>query len=193
MILLPTDTSSAISYPTGKNQNTVVVGDDITIGQGLNKQKFMVIAKTNGKITCLPYYNITISLNSLQSSTAGITPLATSSYTASIGAIDINNSEVLIKSYFDAYKNTLQSLGATGITTRMPVNDDFTGLTNQQKNPGLTGEYYVGNIVGMQQGMWILSIITDTGSSSTMALRDSLRETPNDCKGIRPIVEINLN
>ena len=191
LILMPTNGRSAIRYPAGKNQNTVAVGDSITIGDGSDLQRFMVIAKTNQIITCLPYYNITIDSHPVQSNTAEITPLATSSYTPEgVGEIDMNDSAILVKQYINAYKTTLQSLGVTDINTRIPVESDLQGLTAQQKNPGLTGEYYVGNIVGIQQGMYILSMITNTGNSSTISLRDTLRETPNNCKGIRPIVEI---
>lgn len=176
---------TGINYPDGKTEQTVEVGDDITIGtEETGIEKFMVINKTDTKITAMPYYNITLDETApIQSSSAGTIAFATGIYWKIGGAdIDMTDSRNNIQKYIDAYQTTLTNLGATNVNTRIARIAELSGLTGVQKNPGRKGYFWVGS---SSMNYYTDVRYVDNGGSDAVNMY-------NNSYGVRPVIDINI-
>ena len=153
------------NYGEGKTKTTVAAGNEITITNGTTTEYFTVISNTNGTILAMPKYNITLTEDHpVQSSSAGTTSFSTRAYWSSDeqgneisgwnseavnNAVDIGMSNAAnnIQKYINAYKTTLEDMGAEGITVRAAKFSeiDAEGVTPAMKNPGQTGDFWLGS------------------------------------------------
>ena len=163
-----------------KTKETVAKDDDIQLGT----EKFKVISNSNGVIKAMPYYNIEIKLNNpIQSSSAGTIQFSTDYYwEKSDYAINMNDNRNNIQKYINAYKETLENLGADEINVRVARASDLNvnGITNDIRNPGQTGEYWVGS--GHVYGD---NYVTNVNSSGGLDI-----SFYNNSRGIRPVIII---
>ena len=172
------------NYGTGKTKADVISGDEISLTKGTVTEYFTVVSNTNGKIVAMPKYNITLTTDHpVQSSTAGSTTFSSSPYwtepsgwnarsKVKDGSVNIDMTEKNtpeenqgewtyknnIQKYIDAYKETLEDMGAEEINVRAATKPELnselgdgleTALTDTQKqnirNPGKTGAFWLGS------------------------------------------------
>ena len=153
------------NYGEGKTKTTVAAGNEITITNGTTTEYFTVISNTNGTILAMPKYNITLTEDHpVQSSSAGTTSFSTRPYwskdeqgneisgwnsEAVNNAVDIGMSNAAnnIQKYINAYKTTLEDMGAEGITVRAAKYSELNaeGVTPAMRNPGQTGYFWLGS------------------------------------------------
>ena len=111
----------------------------------------------------MPKYNITLTEDHpVQSSSAGTTTFSTRTYwsrdeqgneisgwnsEAVNNAVDIDMSNAAnnIQKYINAYKTTLEDMGAEGITVRAAKYSELSGVTAAVRNPGQTGTFWLGS------------------------------------------------
>ncbi len=138
-----------INY-NGKTASEIQPGDDITIVT----EKFKVFSTDNGVIKAMPYYNITLTDNPVQSKSAGNIKFASQPYwEAGTDNIDmtykINNSDNYannIQKYIEYYKETLNKFDISDIVVRavrLSEIDDTLGIKNSDRNPGQSGVYWI--------------------------------------------------
>ena len=178
---------STIRYGN-KTATTVGKGDEITIGTEETRiERFIVVNNNGTKIIALPCYNITLDeITPVQSESAKKTKFATTNYITRGGTIDMEDSSNVIQKYISAYANTLRALGATGISTRIPLLDDVSGLDESQRQ----GSYWLGTARYMNSrhvGPWY---VMDTGVISV--LDNNYDSTNGWNQGVRPVIEISL-
>ena len=212
-------TDSAISAITGtkasvinygsKTRNTVELGDDISIGT----ENFRVVSNANGKIVAIPHYNITLTTDHpVQSASAGTIAFSSDNYwTKEYGwdntnkvkdsSVNIDMTEKNlngtyknnIQQYIDAYKQTLENMGAGGIIVRActyPKLKSELGdgleipLTYNQitkiRNPEKTGSFWLGS--GTPRGLDYVYAIVSSGGAVCDCYYNS--------NGVRPVIEI---
>ena len=130
-----------INY-NGKTASEIQPGDDITIVT----EKFKVFAVENNTIKAMPYYNITLTDNPVQSKNAGTTSFASEVYwLAGEQEIDMSDNRNNIQKYITAYKTTLVGLGAD-VKVSVARYTDFSGeRTDPIRNPGPTTAYWIGS------------------------------------------------
>ena len=148
-----------------QTKTTVAAGNEITITNGTTTEYFTVISNTNGTILAMPKYNITLTEDHpVQSSSAGTTTFSTRAYwsrdeqgneisgwnsEAVNNAVDIGMSNAAnnIQKYINAYKTTLEDMGAEGITVRAAKYSELNaeGVTPAMRNPGQTGNFWLGS------------------------------------------------
>ena len=153
------------NYGEGKTKTTVAAGNEITITNGTTTEYFTVISNTNGTILAMPKYNITLTEDHpVQSSSAGTTTFSTRAYWSSDeqgneisgwnseavnNAVDIGMSNAAnnIQKYINAYKTTLEDMGAEGITVRAAKYSELNaeGVTPAMRNPSSTGYFWLGS------------------------------------------------
>lgn len=136
-------TQNNINYGEKTNE-TIAVGDDITIGS----EKFKVVIKTSNKITAIPYYNIELKTsNPKQSNEAGKIAFSTTKYWENGKEVDIDmtSDKNNIQKYIDAYGETLRNLGAQNIVVRIARYSDIILVEKKMRNPGkLNTSYWLG-------------------------------------------------
>lgn len=148
-----------------KTKETIAKGDEITLTKGTITESFTVLSNSNEKITAIPKYNITLTENyPVQSSTAETIEFSTRPYWSrdeidketpgwNSGAVnnvvDINmdNEANKIQKYIIAYKTSLEDMGVEGVEVRAAKYSDLsvTGITNDMRNPGKTGIFWLGS------------------------------------------------
>ena len=137
------------NYGEGKTKTTVAAGDEITITNGTTTEYFTVISNTNGTILAMPKYNITLTEDHpVQSSSAGKTSFSTTQYwTQGDDTIVMSDSRNNIQKYINAYKTTLEDMGAEGITVRAAKYSELNaeGVTPAMRNPSSTGYFWLGS------------------------------------------------
>ena len=136
-----------VNYGEGKTKSTVAAGNEITITNGTTTEYFTVISNTNGTILAMPKYNITLTEDHpVQSSSAGTTSFSTTNYwTQGDDTIVMSDSRNNIQKYINAYKTTLEDMGAEGITVRAAKYSELRGVTATIRNPGQTGSFWLGS------------------------------------------------
>ena len=169
-----------------KTAQTVAEGDDITIGT----EKFKVLKNDESTIIAIPYYNITLTDEPIQSPTAGTTTFSTSPYWNSQGDVDMTDSNNNIQQYITAYQTTLIKLGATNITTRVVRDADMfmDNMTNQKRNPSQTGSFWVATNFGYPSEAYYHTVesVDSTGNClEGFAYNISI--------GVRPLLIITIN
>ena len=186
------ENKSAINYGS-KTAETVELGDEISIGtEKTGIEKFLVIKNDGKTITVLPYYNITLDETApVQSSNASNTRFASSGYIESGGSIDMTNEANLINKYILAYKNTLNSLGAKNVKTRIGLISDLSSLTNEQRNPQGVGKYYLGS-ARYASGQYEVYHVLANGAKTASGQGNFTSTVSNFLCGVRPLVEISI-
>ena len=164
------------NYGEGKTKTTVAAGNEITITNGTTTEYFTVISNTNGTILAMPKYNITLTEDHpVQSSSAGTTSFSTRPYwsreqgneisgwnsEAVNNAVDIGMSNAAnnIQKYINAYKTTLEDMGAEGITVRAAKYSELNaeGVTPAMRNPSSTGYFWLGSgYSGDASSVWLV-------------------------------------
>ena len=162
-------------------------------------EKFKVISNTNGTILAMPKYNITLTEDHpVQSSSAGTTSFSTRAYwsrdeqgneisgwnsEAVNNAVDIGMSNAAnnIQKYINAYKTTLEDMGAEGITVRAAKYSELRGVTATIRNPGQTGSFWLGSVLSNDPDfVWRVS---SDGSMYSVNYSSS--------RGVRPVIIIS--
>ena len=189
------------NYGEGKTKTTVAAGNEITITNGTTTEYFTVISNTNGTILAMPKYNITLTEDHpVQSSSAGATSFSTRAYwsideqgneisgwnsEAVNNAVDIGMSNAAnnIQKYINAYKTTLEDMGAEGITVRAAKYSELNaeGVTPAMRNPGQTGYFWLGS--GSSNGPLGVWDVYGGGNISSDDYRSSV--------GVRPVIIIS--
>ena len=189
------------NYGEGKTKTTVAAGDEITITNGTTTEYFTVISNTNGTILAMPKYNITLTEDHpVQSSSAGKTTFSTRAYwsideqgneisgwnsEAVNNAVDIDMSNAAnnIQKYINAYKTTLEDMGAEGITVRAAKYSELKaeGVTPAMRNPSSTGYFWLGS--GFSDGVISVWSVNSDGNINNNRYIDSL--------GVRPVIIIS--
>ena len=153
--------SSSIDYGN-KNEQTIAVGDDISIGT----EKFKVIKKSSdGKtITAMPYYNLKLNETPIkqvteatageQNSVGNAGTVAFSSISSPtwdvINGIDLDLHQNNIKEYIEGYATTLNNMGARNVYVKLPVAkgqeypDSIENVQSDLLNPSKVGWYWCG-------------------------------------------------
>lgn len=123
-----------------KTRQTVDIGNKIS----LDTEEFMVIAKPNGKLMLMPYYNIELKTNNpKQSDSAENTAFSTEAYwTGVTDDINMSDSKNNIQKYIEAYKQTLEELGAESIEVRAIRESEINAVEYQYRNPGAKGSFW---------------------------------------------------
>ena len=183
---------STIDYGE-KTAETVIVGDDITIGT----EKFKVIKKSeDGKlITAMPYYNITLADTPIQSSSSGKIAFSSDSYWTEKG-VDINMTEKnadgtyknRIQQYVEAYQRTLEELGANNVTTRIAIYSELDGMNSSLHNPGQAGAFWLGTS-GLDSAVMSVYRVDATGNCWSASYTKCYT---SNYAGVRPLIEITL-
>ena len=133
---------SIINYG-GKTAQTVGQGDDITI----DTYMFKVIKKENNKLVAISYNNLASCISFAFNVTSQ------SSYSElDWGAgedIDMNNSDINVQKYITEFQQSLNSLGATNVTARIPRYQEMYDLTSDTsstilRNPSQSGYFWLG-------------------------------------------------
>ena len=173
------------NYGEGKTKTTVAAGDEITITNGTTTEYFTVISNTNGTILAMPKYNITLTEDHpVQSSSAGTTSFSTTNYwTQGDDTIVMSDSRNNIQKYINAYKTTLEDMGAEGITVRAAKYSELNaeGVTPAMRNPSSTGEFWFGS--GFSSDAARVWIIGNDGSINHTYYDSSF--------GVRPVIIIS--
>ncbi len=179
----------------GKKAEDVNVGDDFTIGirktRASNYEKFKVIKKEGTIIKAIPYYNITLTNEEpKQKGTAGVTNFSNEDISiADDGNINMTDEGNEVQKYIDAYKLTLEKLGAKNISTKIPTNDDFSEVTALQRNPSQTGEFWIGSYQAVSGGKRVRFIYADGTFGSENNYKTTYKSTYQ--RGVRPLIEID--
>ena len=188
------------NYGEGKTKTTVAAGNEITITNGTTTEYFTVISNTNGTILAMPKYNITLTEDHpVQSSSAGTTSFSTRPYwsreqgneisgwnsEAVNNAVDIGMSNAAnnIQKYINAYKTTLEDMGAEGITVRAAKYSELNaeGVTPAMRNPGQTGSFWLGSGYSSSAGyVWYV------GSGGNLNV-----DNYYNGRGVRPVIIIS--
>ena len=174
------------NYGEGKTKTTVAAGDEITITNGTTTEYFTVISNTNGTILAMPKYNITLTEDHpVQSSSAGTTSFSTTNYwTQGDDTIVMSDSRNNIQKYINAYKTTLEDMGAEGITVRAAKYSELSasGITAAMRNPGQTGYFWLGSGHSFYASdVWIVN--SDGGINYSSDYSNS--------RGVRPVIIIS--
>ena len=173
------------NYGEGKTKTTVAAGNEITITNGTTTEYFTVISNTNGTILAMPKYNITLTEDHpVQSSSAGKTSFSTTNYwTQGDDTIVMSDSRNNIQKYINAYKTTLEDMGAEGITVRAAKYSELNaeGVTPAMRNPGQTGSFWLGS--GSSNGANYVWGVSSDGSISYNSYDLSY--------GVRPVIIIS--
>ena len=175
-----------VNYGEGKTKATVAAGDEITITNGTTTEYFTVISNTNGTILAMPKYNITLTEDHpVQSSSAGTTSFSTTNYwTQGDDTIVMSDSRNNIQKYINAYKTTLEDMGAEGITVRAAKYSELSasGITAAMRNPGQTGYFWLGSGHSFYASdVWIVN--SDGGINYSSDYSNS--------RGVRPVIIIS--
>ena len=198
------------NYGEGKTKNSVVPGNEITLTKENVTERFIVISNNNGKIVAMPKYNIQLQTNHpRQSSGAGRIRFSSSNYWAknwerdenwgdinhiTNSAININMEEKNddgtyknnIQKYIDAYKETLEEMGAEGINVRACTKQelDLESLGTINAQLGSTGAFWLGSCISgnydCENRVWK---VLNTGKLYNYYY--------NEGNGVRPAIEIN--
>ena len=176
--------SDFIIYPNGKDSSSVSVNDDIIIGT----EKFLVIKKTYTTIVAIPYYDITLTDNPIQSSDAEEITFSSSEYWGYDSEVDMKDSRNNIYPYITAYANTLKKYGAKNIKVRTPLKNDIIDLSLNQRNPSKSRGYWI-NWIGTNK------LVYNIGSSGELyedfSWASSLHTGVDRGNwGVRPVIEI---
>ena len=183
-------TKTVIDYGS-KTSETVSKGDDITIGT----EKFMVLKNDGTTIQAIPYYNITLTAEPIQSPDAGTIAFSgyISSWESGTNDIDMMNTQNNIQQYITSYQNTLQKLGATGVRTRILKENTDSSIIyseNINLNPSNTGKYWLGSYFGTSN--WAVMYYVDENGYDVEEDIVNGFSTNADTIGVRPLIEINL-
>ena len=179
-----------------KTKSTVAPGDDISITKDGVTEVFRIVSNTNGTIVAMPHYNITITTDHpVQSPSAGIIEFSTRTYWSTYeqgneisgwnsGAvndavdIDMSNAANNIQKYINAYKITLEDMGAEGITVRAAKYSEL----NVMINPGQTSYFWIGSAYSNNNNaVWVFD------SEHGYIYYDGCRTR----SGVRPVIEIH--
>ena len=167
-----------INY-NGKTPSEIQPGDDITIVT----EKFKVFTVENNKIKAMPYYNITLTDNPIQSKNAGTTKFSNSNYwTQAEDTLNMSNSENCIGEIINSYKTTLKTLGANLEVRAARYSELSTsGISSNMRNPSKNGGFWLGS----SANDYAIYRVSDTGSINSLRYG-------NDTQGVRPIIEIAI-
>ena len=133
-----------INY-NGKTPSEIVPGDDITIVT----EKFKVFAVENNTIKAMPYYNITLTDNPVQSKNAGKISFAKSKYWVNSTDIDMSykdNSNKYVNNvleFIDQYQKTLETYEAD-VISRISRLSEINSLAKERRNPSFMGLFWIG-------------------------------------------------
>ena len=176
-----------ITWPTGKNFDSVVIGDVIEIGG----ESFTVIDRSDTEVKTIPHYNITLDTNNPTQTTSPsnhVVAFCSSSDVNWRGVQTINMKEIKsndqyknnIQKYIDAYESKLQKI-EPNITARAGLADELgwaAHMTNDLRNPGHRGDFWEA---------------TSYGDNCNRYIREDGSEGGSDVggtSGVRPIVLI---
>lgn len=174
-----------INY-NGKTRDTLVEGDDISIGT----EKFKVFSVKEGKIKAMPYYNLKLDLSPIKQATsqtsgsAGKVTFAKKVYwNANEDNINMDNSDNNIQKYILAYKKTLEDLGAEGIKVRNVKYSEISaeGVTDLMRNPGQDGRIWISSCNNNSSYIWGVYGSGELG----------VKKYNDDRYGVRPILVID--
>ena len=171
------------NYGEGKTKTTVAAGNEITITNGTTTEYFTVISNTNGTILAMPKYNITLTEDHpVQSSSAGTTSFSTTNYwTQGDDTIVMSDSRNNIQKYINAYKTTLEDMGAEGITVRAAKYSELSGVTAAVRNPGQTGDFWLGSGTTDATSVWFVGSDGDIFGAAHYSIS----------YGVRPVIIIS--
>ena len=175
-----------------KTKADAAPGNEISITDGTKTEYFTVISNTNGTILAMPKYNITLTEDHpVQSSSAGTTTFSSSSYwsqtegwnSGAVGnEVDIDMTNSNIQKYINAYKDTLEDMGAKGITVRAAKRSEIaSNVTSAVRNPGQTGTFWLGS--GNSGSGYYVWHVDSNGDISNMEYNYDL--------GVRPVIIIS--
>ena len=135
-------------------KENIPIGKDITLGG----ENFRVFYNKDGLIKAMPFYNlVTLTADGTVkqgpeadgSSSEILSKFSTTCYWAHREPeIDMNNPANNIQQYINAYKATLEKLGAKGIEVRAVKISELktaAGITGDMRNPGQTGKFWTGS------------------------------------------------
>ena len=136
------ENKSVIDF-VGKTKDTIEVGDDIII----ETERFRVGIKTTNKIIAIPYYNIELKTdNPKQSIDAGTIEFSSEKYWEGGKEIDIDmfDSRNNIQKYINAYKQTLNNMGAVNVIVRISTYNEMNAIPRKERAPKYTTPYWIG-------------------------------------------------
>ena len=185
------DTSTTV-YFEGKTLEEVSAGDDMTIGikrtRATSLEKFKIIKKDGNIITAIPYYNITLD----ETEPVQYWNAEASNFSSSLldknAPIDMTSDSIVIQKYIDAYKTTLQSLGAKNVNTRIATITDLDEIEQSMRNPSGCGKYWVGSKYYAGSTVYVRVVGENGGAGGGT----STYRTTSDNIGVRPLVEIDM-
>ncbi len=175
-----------INY-NGKKISEIRSGDNITIVT----ENFKVFGIKNKKIKAMPYYNITLTDNPVQSKNAGKTTFSTRPYWSTdengeeienwsdkADEIDMSDPDNNIQQYITKYKDTLKNYGAEKIEIRAARRSEFD---KESSNPGSTGSFWIASCTGNLTQLFVTWERGNIGGANYYGKR-----------GVRPVIEIPM-
>ena len=175
--------TTEINYGS-KTAQTVAEGDDITIGT----ERFKVLKNDGTTIQAIPYYNITLTDEPVQSPDAGTIyfgDIYGDNFLGDYISVNMSGENIAVQKYIIAYQKHFQKLGLTNISTRIIDfnNDSFS--ENINFNPSQTGKYWIGTQWNMGENAYILVVLENGDVSEEYTSFDS-------GVGVRPLIEISF-